>query len=229
MLIQLQIVNDGDNYQVSNSAIFDNSGTEGGGLSVTVDSVKGKDITSIDTTINTFNNVVFVNNKDGEVSAFISTSPSLNDGDNIVISGLSTTAVVNLPGSHNIGVKTARTTLYQQVPNSATTGVVTDIYVSQIPSLISVGSSIGIGTEKLLVLNTFNQNNILRVKRGAVSGVHTVGTKVELIPNTFDIKLGITDDFDSKLNDKVFFNPHESIGVGTVVGLGSTQPQHLEI
>ena len=223
----IQIINDGDNYQVGNSAIFDNTDTEGGGLSVTVDSVKGREITSIDTTINTFNNVVFVNNEDGEVSAFISTSPSLSDGDNVVISGLSTTAVVNLPGSHNIGVKTARTTLYQQVPNSATTGVVTDIYVSQIPSLISVGSSIGIGTEKLLVLNTFNQNNILRVKRGAVSGIHTVGTKVELIPNTFDIKLGFTDDFDSKLNDKVFFNPHESIGVGTAVGLGSTSTSTL--
>ena len=223
----IQIINDGDNYQVGNSAIFDNTDTEGGGLSVTVDSVKGREITSIDTTINTFNNVVFVNNEDGEVSAFISTSPSLSDGDNVVISGLSTTAVVNLPGSHNIGVKTARTTLYQQVSNSATTGVVTDIYVSQIPSLISVGSSIGIGTEKLLVLNTFNQNNILRVKRGAVSGIHTVGTKVELIPNTFDIKLGFTDDFDSKLNDKVFFNPHESIGVGTAVGLGSTSTSTL--
>ena len=29
-------------------------------------------------------------------------------------------------------------------------------------------------------------------------------------------------DINSKLNDQIFFNPHESIGVGTVVGLGST-------
>ena len=33
--------------------------------------------------------------------------------------------------------------------------------------------------------------------------------------------------FDSKLNDVVYFNPHESIGVGTVVGLGSTATSTL--
>ena len=36
---------------------------------------------------------------------------------------------------------------------NATAGVVTDIYVSSIPDRVSAGSSIGIGTEKLQVLN----------------------------------------------------------------------------
>ena len=222
----IEIVNDGDNYQVGNSATFDNTGTNGGGLSVSVDSVKGKQITSIDTTIETYENVVFVNNNYDNVSAFISTSPPLNNGDTVVISGLSTDGIVTLNGSHIIGFETARTILYQEVPNSSTTGVVTDLYVSKIPDPISVGSSIGIGTEKLLVLNTFKENNILRVKRGAVSGVHTVGTKVNLIPNTFNIPLK-TNGFDSDINNKVFFNPHESIGVGTAVGLGSTSTSTL--
>ena len=31
--------------------------------------------------------------------------------------------------------------------------------------------------------------NILRVKRGNLSGVHTVGTELNLIPNVFDIPL----------------------------------------
>ena len=222
----IQIVNDGDNYQVGNSATFDNTGTNGGGLSVSVDAIKGKQITSVDTTIDTYENVVFVNSNYENVSAFISTSPPLNNGDTVVISGLSTDSIVNLNGSHIIGFETARTILYQEVPNSSTTGVVTDLYVSKIPDPISVGSSIGIGTEKLLVLNTFKENNILRVKRGAVSGVHTVGTKVNLIPNTFNIPLK-TNGFDSDINNKVFFNPHESIGVGTAVGLGSTSTSTL--
>ena len=45
-----------------------------------------------------------------------------------------------------------------------------------------------------------------------------------MIPNLFDLQntgFGITD-IKSKLNDQAYFNPHESIGVGTVVGLGST-------
>ena len=42
-----------------------------------------------------------------------------------------------------------------------------------------------------------------------------------MIPSFFDISL-TTDYFESKLNDVVYFNPHESIGVGTIVGIGST-------
>ena len=220
----IQIINDGDNYRVTNSAEFDNTGTEGGGLSVSVDSIKGKTINSIDTTINSYENVVFFKNESGEISASISTAPSLNNGDRVVISGLSTTLLPDLNGSFIIGIETARSIVYQEIPNSTTTGIVTDIYLSKIPSNISVGSSIGIGTEKLLVLNTFNQNNILRVRRGESSGVHTVGTGINLIPSIFSLDntgFGVTD-IKSKLNDQVFFNPHESIGVGTVVGLGST-------
>ena len=129
-------------------------------MSVSVDAIKGKQITSVDTTIDTYENVVFVNSNYENVSAFISTSPPLNNGDTVVISGLSTDSIVNLNGSHIIGFETARTILYQEVPNSSTTGVVTDLYVSKITNQISVVSSIGIGTEKLLVLNTFKENNI---------------------------------------------------------------------
>ena len=220
----IQIINSGDNYKVGNAATFDNTDTNGGGLSVSVNSVLGKDITSIDTTVDAYENVVFIKNESEGVSAFISTAPTLNNNDRVIISGLTTTSVSALNNTFNIGIDTAQTIVYQEIPNSSTTGVVTDIYVSKIPSLISVGSSIGIGTEKLLVLNAIKPNNILRVKRGLSSGVHTVGTPIDLIPNLFDLRntgLGITD-FNSRLNDQVFFNPHESIGVGTVVGLGST-------
>ena len=102
----IQIINDGDNYRVSNSAEFDNTGTEGGGLSVSVDSIKGKTINSIDTTINSYDNVVFFKNEIGEISASISTAPSLNNGDRVVISGLSTTLLPDLNGSFIIGIET---------------------------------------------------------------------------------------------------------------------------
>ena len=206
----IQIINDGDNYRVGNSAIFDNTDTNGSGLNVVVKSLKGKEITSLDTTIDTFNDVVLFESDKGNVSAFISTSPSLNNGDRVVISGISTTIIDFVNGSQILGIETARSIVYQEIPNSATTGIVTDIYVSKIPNQISVGSSIGIGTEKLLVLNKFENNNILRVKRGVSSGVHTVGTQLELIRNVFELHDTAKNvSFESTLNDKVFFNPHE--------------------
>ena len=221
----IQIINAGDNYKVGDSAIFDNTNTNGGGLSVSVRSVSGKKIESINTTVDTYN-ATFIWRDPSHVAAYISTAPSLNAHDNIIISGLSTTAIKGLSGSHKIGIDTAQTVLYQEVPNSTTTGIVTDIYVANIPENISIGSSIGIGTEKLLVLNTFTQNNVLRVQRGLSSGIHSVSTPVSLIPNFFNIPLQ-TQVFDSKLNDQVYFNPHESIGVGTAVGLGSTATSTL--
>ena len=216
----IDIINTGDNYEIGDSAIFNNTGTNGGGLSVSVKRLQGKEITSIETTVDTFD-AVFVWRDSSHVAAYIGTAPSLNAHDNVVISGLSTTEIKGLAGSHKIGINTAETVIYQEVPNSSTTGIVTDIYVSHIPSHISVGSSIGIGTEKLLVLNTFNENNVLRVRRGLSSGIHTVSTQVSLIPNFFNIPLR-TEVFDSSIKDQVYFNPHESVGVGTVVGLGST-------
>ena len=217
----IKIINSGDGYEVGDVAVFDNTGTNGGGLSVTVNSITGKEITSIDTTIDNFENTVFLWRNNDTVSAFISTAPTLNDGDNIKISGLSTTGIKGLSGNHVIGITTASAIVYQEIPNSATTGIVTDIYVSNIPPAISIGSSIGIGTEKLLVLNTFDSNNILRVRRGVSVGVHTVSSKLSLIPNFFDITLR-TPYFDSRTKDQIYFNPHESVGVGTIVGLGTT-------
>ena len=67
--------------------------------------LKGKNITSIETNTDTFNNVVLTRNKNGNFSAFISTSPSLNNGDIVSISGISTTLVTGLNDSFSISMK----------------------------------------------------------------------------------------------------------------------------
>ena len=55
----IQIINTGDNYEVGDSAIFDNTDTNGGGLSVSVNRISGKTIESINTTVDTFD-AIFV-------------------------------------------------------------------------------------------------------------------------------------------------------------------------
>ena len=102
-----------------------------------------------------------------------------------------------------------------------TVGVVTDIYVSTIPSFVSTGDNIGIGTEKLKVLNVFDDRNILRVTRGTSGVAHTLSTQVNYLSNYFSIPVK-TSYFTSKANDVVYFNPNESIGVGTIVGSATT-------
>ena len=216
------IVSKGNNYKVGDSLNFDNTNTDGGGASALISKVQGKDIGNVTVGVTTFRDVVFVRGGNGTVSGFISTTHTLNTSDVVVISGL-TTSIPKLTGSHKIGVSSESTVLYKGLGEASTAGIVTDIYLATIPPTVSAGSSIGIGTEKLLVLNTFDQRSILRVKRGLVgaaetSKFHTLGGLVQTIPQT--IRLGTLDigNFISKKNDIVYFNPAEAVGVAVTVG-----------
>ena len=212
-----QIVEAGSDYKVNDTLNFDNLNSSGGGASARVSHVEGKTISSVNTSVETYTNVVYVRKNATQVSAFISTSHTLSNNDTIAVSGLST-SVPRLTDSHKIGVSSERVVLYKELGANATAGVVTDIYVSKIPDVVSAGSSIGIGTESLLVLNTFNERGILRVKRGVVGAAHTLSTPVFTVPDSFDIDI-VTSPFESKVNDIVFFNPEEQVGVGTTAGV----------
>ena len=72
------------------SAVFDNSGTNGGGLSVEVSSLKGKDIVNIQTQTVTYNDTLFVWKDKNSVEATVPSYHTLLDQENISVSGLST-------------------------------------------------------------------------------------------------------------------------------------------
>ena len=216
------IIESGSGYKIGENASFDNTGTNGGGLTASIKSLTGKNLLDINTNVENWQNVVFTWNSPNQVSGYISTSHSLKEKDNIIVSGLSTT-ISGLTRNHQIGITTSVAFLYKDLGNSegATVGVVTDIYVSTIPSFVSVGSSIGIGTEKLKILNIFDDRNILRVTRGESGVAHTLSTQVNYLSNYFSIPVK-TSYFESRVNDIVYFNPNESIGVGTIVGSATT-------
>ena len=95
----------------------------------------------------------------------------------------------------------------------------TEIYVTQVPPGVSVGSSIGIGTETLEILNIYPDKNVFRVNRGLPGTGHAIGVAVSFKPKTFIIDKKV-DYFESKVNNKVYFNPQESVGFGTTAGTG---------
>jgi len=220
------IVNPGIGYTVGQVAIFDNTDTRGGGIDVSVNRVIGKAIVDVNTTVQTEQDVVFVWDNENQISGYISTSHTFKTNDHIAVSGVST-YVNNLTDTHQIGVQTGVTVLYKDIPANSNSGIVTDIHVSLIPKVVSIGSSIGIGTEKLLVLQTFPDRNVLRVKRGVVGAAHTASSRVDLIPQYFTLPVK-SDYFESKVNKKVWFNPAQSVGVGTQVGVGTEVSMTIE-
>jgi hypothetical protein len=215
------IINEsGSKYKVGDSLTFDNTDTNGGGLTAEVKSVTGKDIVDVTTTTLTYNSNVLVWNNSKEVTVHVSPSHEYSNGDSISISGLST-FVSNLTKTHKIGVTTESTQLIVEVPANSTAGIVTDIFVVDIPSSVSAGTTIGIGTEVLSVLSTYPQNNVIRVVRGVAGSAHETYTNVNVSVNNFTLPVS-TQYFDSQLDDKIYFNPVQAVGIGSTSGNSSS-------
>jgi hypothetical protein len=139
----------------------------------------------------------------------------LSDNDYVTISGLSTD-LVKLNGVHKINVTSNSSVAISSISSATSIGG-TEIYVSRIPDNISIGSSIGIGTETLKVLGLYRNQNIIRVERGLTNVSHDSNSSITFNPDSFTIKQNVNF-FDSKLDDKVFFNPTETVGFGTTAG-----------
>ena len=214
-----EIISSGDQYSVGDVVNFDNTGTDGGGLNVTVSSLQGKNIVDINTSSLSYNNSIISWNNSNQIKV-TQNGHDLNTDDYIVLSGLSS-SLSGLNGTHKISVPSESTTLISTVTSAVAIGG-TEIYVSNIPNNISIGSSVGIGTETLNVLNIFRDKNILRVERGLTGTPHSPNSVVTFIPNSFTFAKEI-DYFDSKVDDRVYFNPQESVGFGTTAGFSDSK------
>jgi len=215
-----EIINSGQDYKVGDRLLFNNEGTFGDGVSAEVSEIGGKEITKIETNITSYTQSIVTKESNNSLKIYVNPYHELRNGDYVTISGLST-YIDGITNIHQIRVSTYSSYLLKNIPAESVTGVVTDIYISNIPSQISSGSSIGIGTEILSVLNIFNENKILRVKRETIGVSHTESSLVSFYPNSFIINLE-SNDIDSKTNEKIYFNPQKSIGLGTEVGISTT-------
>jgi len=210
------IISSGSNYRVGDILTFNSTNTQGGGLIAKVESISGKDIVQLNTSVQTYENSIFTFGREGEVDVTILPYHNLLNNDFVTISGFSTN-LSKLNNSYRIGVSSYYSNLLKDIPSS-TSGLTTEIYLSQLPPKVSVGSSIVIGSETLSVLEIIKNLNILKVERGSTGVSHTATTQINFIPDSFTI-FGNVDYFNSKINNKVYFNPRQSVGVGTTAGI----------
>ena len=210
----------GDGYAVNDVLVFDNGGTNGGGLNAYVSRVAGKHIRNIDTEITTYQDATLIWDNSSQISVHISPTHDLLDGDTAVVSGVST-FIAGLTKPHKIGVSSETTHLIAPVAHNTTLGFVTDIYLSSIPNNISIGSTVAIGLtnqEIVKVNNIFHERKILRIERLVNPGIgHTETEVVSKLADTFTIPIK-SEYFDSRKNDKVYFNPLEAVGFGVTIG-----------
>jgi len=208
------VLNPGQDYKIGNLVTFENEGTNGGGASAEVSKLEGYNISKIETTYDDFESSVVTWQDKQTLRVYTPSFHSFSSGDNISISGVST-FLNGLVDSHKIGISSERSSLAEDIP--ANVGVVTDIYVSSIGLNVGSGTTIGIGTELFSVLNRFDSDNILRVRRGNATISHSSGDIVDYFTDSFTISLS-SEYFESTKNKKTYFNPKQSVGVGINTG-----------
>ena len=215
----------GSGYKVNEKLNIKNLG-EGSGLSAKISVIDGKEIVSIASTVIKVEDVVFnYNNRTGNVIG-ISTQPhGLLVGDIINVSGLSTDTLRRLDGQHRIGFSTSRFLLNVGLGTTGVTGIVTSIDIAGDLSARNINSNdvLGISTERMLVLNVDNVNGKVRVQRefdGVLGTAHSAGNVVTSLNRAITFNIGINTNIITNVNIPRYFNPVESVSLGSTAGVG---------
>tara|TARA_B100000902_G_scaffold313586_1_gene304082 strand:+ start:5427 stop:17480 length:12054 start_codon:yes stop_codon:yes gene_type:complete len=214
----------GDNYKVNDKIDFD-SVRFGKNARASVDRVSGRKINTVSIATTQISEVEFVPQTSKSQFLGVSSTPhGFNDKDIVTVNGLSR-YFDGLDGRFTVGVTTSRLSLAQEVGLQGSTGIHTYISVSGNLSYptIMVDDILKIGTEKVKVLKI--EPGRLRVERAVNSTVaiaHTISSIIEDDSRRFSIKVGSSKTTQTlTLNKKIYFEPSESVGVGTV-GIGNT-------
>jgi hypothetical protein len=220
------IVTGGNNYRVNDTVIFDNSGTSGYNASAKVSRVEGKRINSVSVATSTiYNAELYPSNSNGSILIYSQNPHNFTNDDIITVSGLNTTSSL-IEGSYQIGISTLNTlVLTAGVGTTGATGLVT--YFSVRGNLneenIRENDIFTIGTEKIKILNIDSLSSRIRVLRttnGTTGAAHTATELLYENPRKLTINTGFKTTYDSIVNRQIYFNPIESVGLGTISGVG---------
>jgi hypothetical protein len=222
---KINTISGGSGYKIGDNLVFDNEGTEGYNASAEVERISGKSVNSISVATTSISNVEFYpTTSQGTFLIFSENPHNFTNTDLIVVSGLNTTSSL-IEGSYRIGVTTNTIALTAGIGSTATTGIVT--YFSVAGNLnypnIRENDVLGIGTEKVKVLNVDARSSRIRVLRavnGTVGSSHSVTDVLYENSRKLIINAGFRSQYDYKVNREIYFNPIDAVGLGTTSGIG---------
>ena len=226
----VDVITGGENYTIGDVVLFDNTNSQGINASAVVSEIKGKAVSSISVaTSSIFNTEIYSSNNKNEYIIFTNEPHNFRNNDIISISGLSTTSS-QLEGTYNSKVSQNTLTLLGSgttlgIASTSVTGIITYINVSgnlDYPN-IRENDILTIENEKVKVLNVDKLNSRIRVIRAyenTVGSAHSLS--VALTENTRKLKINSksNNSYSSRINKEIYFNPIESVGLGTIAGVG---------
>ena len=220
------ITTGGNNYKINDSLVFDNTKTSGYSASAKVSRLQGKPVNSVSVATSTIYNVEFYPTDNKGSLILISPNPhNFTNGDIISVSGLSTDATL-IEGSYKVGISTINTlTLSTGIAATSVTGI--DTYFSVIGNLnqnyIRENDIFVVGNERIKVLDIDPKSSRIRVLRSVDNTVGAAHTATEILyedSRKLTINSGFKTTYDYEINKEIYFNPRESVGLGTRSGVG---------
>lgn len=215
------IISSGNNYSVGDKILNNIDGEIVG----EVNEVVNEDVISIATTSFQYSNCPLLYDKTtSQIEVFTNINQQFNNLDVVSISGVSTSNFESIQGFNRIGITSFTYNLTVGLGVTTSTGIITSIYLSNIKE-ISPNKILKINNENLLVLNVFEKYNSVRVQREynsvGTGQSYSVGQPVSSVPSSFKFISGISTDFETKVNNQIYFSPQYSVGVSTL-GIGVT-------
>ena len=229
------IVTGGNDYKVNDRVVFDNTGTNGSNASARVSRVLGKSVDSVSLATSSISDVeIYPSDNPGRFLLFANNPHEFRNRDIINITGLSTTAV-DIKGTYFAGVSTDTFklsgvgTTSSGIGSDAVTGIVTFFNLTGNLSFPNIRENdiLQINDEKVKVLNVDKRLSRIRVLRsvsGTESSEHSVGSAITVTQRKLTIDVGVNTTYDYKINEQYYFDPSESVALGSSagVGIGST-------
>jgi len=215
----------GQNYQVNDILSFDSSGTGGSGAYAKVSRLSGKYVTNISVASSEVSNVEFrPSNITGQYIGFSTVPHNLENLDIVSFGGLST-SFFDQGEFYTIGVRSDTFALRDNVANVSTTGIVTyfNVFGSLTYPYIRENDIFQINSEKVKILNIDPLNSRIRVLRsfsGTSSQSHSASDLLFEDSRKFTFSSGIQTSYNFNLNKTLYFDPQESLGLGTSYGVG---------
>lgn len=226
----VKVLSGGTGYRVNDKLVFDNTGTSGNNVTARVSKVEGREVNSVSVATTTIEGLEIFPNSDTEYVLYAVNPHNLNDQDAISLSGISTTSI-QIEGQGEVGVSSNRLfvagigTTAIAIGDTSTTGIVTYFNVRGDFQQVKPNDIYTIGTERIKILNIDAATSRIRVLRavdGTTGTSHTVGKILQEDPRRLRIDTGFVRPETYYLNTEYYFDPAETLGIGTNVGVGTT-------
>ena len=222
---ELQVNYGGSGYKVNDIISFNETTLGGFSAKALVSKIKGVGVSSVSLATSSVLNVRIEPDQSLGFFNLVSSSPhQFSNSDIVTISGLNTTST-RLEGQYLVGVTTNTLSLKSGIGSVSTTGIVTYFSVAGNISQnrIRENDIYLIGSEQVKVLNIDTVSSRLRVLRevnNTVSAAHSATTVLYERSRKLSVNTGLKTTYSFKQNKEIYFNPIESVGIGTLSGIG---------